>query len=594
MRILRFGALTLLLSLISFAGVASADDRPVALLPFQGPQAAKVRQNVQKGLDAAEVELVSLKRVNSVVKSTKGYAKQAAKLQAGALVRARIRRVEGRWVADAEVRSAKGQRVEKFRVSSSNMTRLSNRIVAQLLKTGRMPLAGVIAEASKAKPETPAPTKPRLVIRPFTGAQAAKIRGAAVRGLRSGSVELFPNKKFTAEAKSLGADLKSEGGHVAPASALAVSGLIDGDVLHEDGVWSAYVRLTDGDSANVISQHYYDASTASALAKSVQTNIGSDFRKDIKNLGVKGPGAAVAAPIAAATPAPVAPAKTKEEDEPKKTKKKRPKGERPAAVDIEVDFRVVHRTFRYNEDLRGDLRDYTLSVGPGVGIKFQYYPGAHFTAGVGAQFGVDFEWERLFNIDSTRADGQTFPTDSQQFLIGLRWRYPKGRWEPSVVLGYGVHNFGFGLSGPPVPGEDNQSRTRHPKREIRVRPTRRRLQGCHREERDLHPGYKHLLPGRVLGRRDRHQPLVPGGQGQRHGRSADARLRASEGLRNSAQRGLPPLRLRPEPRATRPAVRGGRRARPVLGWRAWRGLAPLVAAECMKYPRPALRARMRP
>jgi hypothetical protein len=455
MRILRFGALTLLLSLISFAGVASADDRPVALLPFQGPQAAKVRQNVQKGLAAAEVELVSLKRVSSVVKSTKGYAKQAAKLQAGALVRARIRRIEGRWVADAEVRSAKGQRVEKFRVTSSNMTRLSNRIVAQLLKTGRMPLAGVTAEASKAEPETPAPTKPRLVIRPFTGAQAAKIRGAAVRGLRSGSVELFPNQKFTAKAKSLGADLKSEGGHVAPASALAVSGLIDGDVLHEDGVWSAYVRLTDGDSANVISQHYYDASTASALAKSVQTNIGSDFRKDIKNLGVKGPGAAVAAPIAAATPAPAAPAKTKEEDEPKKTKKKRAKGERPAAVDIELDFRVVHRTFRYNEDLRGDLRDYTLSVGPGVGIKFQYYPGAHFTAGVGAQFGVDFEWERLFNIDSTRADGQTFPTDSQQFLIGLRWRYPKGRWEPSVVLGYGVHNFGFGLSGPPVPGEDN-------------------------------------------------------------------------------------------------------------------------------------------
>ena len=455
MRILRFGALTLLLSLISFSGVASADHRPVALLPFQGPQAAKVRQNVQKGLAAAEVELVSLKRVSSVVKSTKGYAKQAAKLQAGALVRARIRRIEGRWVADAEVRSAKGQRVEKFRVTSSNMTRLSNRIVAQLLKTGRMPLAGVTAEASKAKPETPAPTKPRLVIRPFTGAQAAKIRGAAVRGIRSGSVELFPNQKFTAKAKSLGADLKSEGGHVAPASALAVSGLIDGDVLHEDGVWSAYVRLTDGESANVISQHYYDASTASALAKSVQTNIGSDFRKDIKNLGVKGPGAAVAAPIAAATPAPAAPAKTKEEDEPKKTKKKRAKGERPAAVDIELDFRVVHRTFRYNEDLRGDLRDYTLSVGPGVGIKFQYYPGAHFTAGVGAQFGVDFEWERLFNIDSTRADGQTFPTDSQQFLIGLRWRYPKGRWEPSVVLGYGVHNFGFGLSGPPVPGEDN-------------------------------------------------------------------------------------------------------------------------------------------
>ena len=39
--------------------------------------------------------------------------------------------------------------------------------------------------------------------------------------------------------------------------------------------------------------------------------------------------------------------------------------------------------------------------------------------------------------------------------MGLRWRYPKGRWEPGVVLDWGVHTFQFGVSGPPVPGEDN-------------------------------------------------------------------------------------------------------------------------------------------
>lgn len=273
---------------------------------------------------------------------------------------------------------------------------------------------------------------------------------------------MLPNKQFAAKAKSMGVNLKSEGGHVAPASALAVSGLIDGDVLYEDRVWSAYIRLVDGDSAEVISQHYYDASTSAALAKSVQANIGSDFRKDIRKLGVAVPGAAVAAPIAAATPTPSesTSSKIKEKDEPKpKATKKRRKGDLPAAVDIEIDFRVVHRTFNYNDDLRGDLRDYKLTAGPGVGIKFQYYPGAHFTAGVGAQFGIDFEWERLFKIDSTRLDAtgqeQSFPTESQQFLIGLRWRYPKGRWEPSIVLGYGVHRFSFGLSGPPVPNQDN-------------------------------------------------------------------------------------------------------------------------------------------
>ncbi|MBT8453994.1 MAG: hypothetical protein KJO40_18680 [Deltaproteobacteria bacterium] len=470
MRILRFGAIALLGSLCWSAGLASADGGAAALLPFQGAQAAKVRQSVQRGLAAAEVELVPLKRVTATVKKTKGYAKQAAKLGASALVRTRVRRVEGRWVGDTEVRNARGQRIEKFRTTSSSLTRLSNRVVAGLMKTGHMPLRGAPA-AAKAKPEVPGPTEPRLVVRPFTGAQAAKIRGASVRGLRQEPVELFPNKQFTAEARSMGANLKSEGGHVAPAAALAVSGLIEGDVLYEDRIWSAYIRLVDGDSAKVISQHYYDASTSTALAKSVQANIGLDFRKDIRKLGVAVPAAAAAAPVA---PVAVAsstrdePASAKEKEEPKpKAKKKRREDHRPAAVDIEVDFRVVHRTFKYNDvlpnDTRGDLRDYTLQAGPGVGIKFQYYPGAHFTAGVGAQFGIDFEWERLFNFDSTRTEEQadgtdrtlTFPTESQQFLIGLRWRYPKGRWEPSVVLGYGVHRFSFGVSGPPVLGEDN-------------------------------------------------------------------------------------------------------------------------------------------
>ncbi|RLB43046.1 MAG: hypothetical protein DRH30_03775 [Deltaproteobacteria bacterium] len=454
MRLLRFCALAALLSLFSSVDVAYADDGAAALLPFQGPQAAKVRQNVQKSLRAADVQVVPLKRVTAVVKKTKGYAKQATKLKASVLVRARVRRVEGRWIADTEVRNTKGQRIEKFRTTSSSVTRLSNRVVVQLMKTGRLPVAGAVAE-----PEPPsAPTQPRLVVRPFTGAQAGKIRGAAVRGLRREPVELFSNKQFVDKANGLGVDLKSDGGHVAPASALAVSGLIEGDVLREDGVWSAYVRLVDGESATVISQHYYDASTSAALAKSVQSNIGPDFRKDIRKLGVAVPGAVALVPVTAVAAAPVvkAPKKAKAEV---KYKAKRPKEQRPAAVDIELDFRLVHRDFAYKDDLRGDLRDYRLGIGPGVGTKFQYYPGAHFTAGVGAQFGIDFEWERVFNFDSTRADGAQFPTESQQFLIGLRWRYPTGRWEPSFVIDYGVHSFRFGLSGPPVPGEDNTAQT---------------------------------------------------------------------------------------------------------------------------------------
>jgi hypothetical protein len=448
MRVLRYGALTVLWSVLWLPVTASADQGAAALLPFQGSQAAKVRQNVQKGLRAADVTLVPLKRVNAIVKKTKGYAKQAAKLDASVLVRSRTRRIEGRWVADIELRNAKGQRVKKFRTTSSSIARLSTRIVGQLMKTGRMPSATAAASAEPAPP-----TQPRIVIRPFTGAQAAKIRGSVIRGMRSEPLELFPNSQFVAKAQGLGANLDADGGHIAPASALGVSGLIDGDVLHEDGVWSAYVRLVDGGSTAVISQHFYEGNTSAALAKSVQARVGPDFRKDIDKLGVVAPAAVAVVPIAAVMPT-LAEAPKADKAE-LKYKATRPKEERPAAVDIEVDFRLVHRDFGYEDDLRGDLRDYKLRAGPGVGTKFQYFPGAHFTAGVGAQFGIDFEWERLFNFDSTRADGARFPTESQQFLIGLRWRYPTGRWEPFVVADYGVHTFRFGVSGPPVPGEDN-------------------------------------------------------------------------------------------------------------------------------------------
>lgn len=457
---LRLGALAAFVAFSCWhAGRAAAEEGAAALLPFQGPHSAQVRQRVQRALSTKGVTLVPLGRVNAVVKKTKGYAKQAAALDANVLIRARIRRVEGRWIADTDVRNAKGARVRRLRSSSTSIGRLSNRLAAQLIQTGQMPIgtaASTPSAPSEPTPEPPAPTEPRLVVRPFQGAQSAKIRGAAVRGLLNEEhVELFPNDRFVEKARSLGSDLRTDGGHVAPARALAVSGLIEGDVLHEDGIWSAYVRLVDGGSSKVLSQHFYEGSTSTALAKEVRANIGDDFRRDIKKLGVVAPLAVTAAPVTVAPEEPTAPVTPQEAPQKAERPTSAAKAEHPAAVDIEVDFRLIHRDFQYQDDIRGDLRDYTLDFGPGMGVKFQYYPGAHFTAGVGAQFGIDFEWESLFKFNSTNPNGQQFPTQSQQFLVGARWRYPITRWEPFVALDYGVHTFEIGVSGPPVPGEDN-------------------------------------------------------------------------------------------------------------------------------------------
>ena len=460
----RVGALTVLLGLCLLEGTAYAEDGAAAILPLQGPQAAKIRQRVQTGLRAADVQVVPLKKVTAVTKKTKGYAKQAAKLEASVLVGGRVRRSGERWIADVGVRNAKGVRVQKFRTSSSSMTRLSNRIVAELLDTGLMPVAGgadegvkklgaVGAGAALADPEPDAPPVPRLVVRPFQGAQASKVRGAALKGLGGKPIELVSNRQFVQNAESLNANLSSDQGHVLPARAMGVNGLLEGDVLHEDGVWSAYVRLVDGKSADVISQHFYEGATSTELSRAVQTGVWDDFRKDIKRFEPEAPVAVAAVPVGAAVTS--AGPKT-EREEPKaevkyKAKKtKPPKRDRPAAVDLEFDFKFVHRHLSWNEDLIGNLRDYKLGFGPGVQLKFQYFPGAHFTSGIGAQFGIDFEWERLFNFDSTRDDGLKFPTEAQQFLVGLRWRYPTGRWEPTIIVDYGVQRFEFGVTGPPI------------------------------------------------------------------------------------------------------------------------------------------------
>ncbi|MEM9727854.1 MAG: hypothetical protein AAF997_04665 [Myxococcota bacterium] len=455
MRGWRLGAIIGLLAWCALGGTVLAEEGPAAILPMQGPQAAKVRQRVQTGLRNKNVPLVPLKKVTAVTKKTKGYAKQAARLGASVLVGGRVRRSDNRWIADVGIRNEKGVRVRKFRASASTVPRLSNRIVTLLMASELLPGeskadegvtklgAGSGAAAAAPKAEAPTYDTAAIVVRPFKGQQASRIRSATTRGFKGKPVELVPNKQFAAKANSLNADLTKPRGHVAPARALGVDALLEGDILREDGIWSAYVRLVDGKSSDVISQHYYEGESSSELASEVQEQVWDDFRKDINRF--QPAGAVVAAPVAVEEP------KKKKEKEPRKKKTRKPKGDRPAAVDVEFGFKFVNRNLTFNEDQIGNLRDYNLKFGPGLQAKFQYYPGAHFTSGVGAQFGIDFEWERLFNFTSDRDDGLSFPSSSQQFLAGLRWRYPAGRWEPSVFAGYGFHKFEFGVDpGPPI------------------------------------------------------------------------------------------------------------------------------------------------
>ncbi len=299
-------ALIALTSLCCLSARASAEDGGrVGLLPFQGTQAGQVRQRVQNRLRANDVDLIPLKEVSAVAKKTNGWAPRARKLDASLLVSARIRKSGEKWIADVEVRNAEAKRVKKFRTSSSSSNKVANRIADQLLKSGLLPLVSAPAAEEdtvpapdataaattstpttavevRAEPSEPLPAT--LVVRPFTGKNASRVRTSVVRALQADGVKLTPTKEFSDKAKSMGADLSSDEGHVAPATELGVVGIVEGEVSYEDGLWSAYIRLIDGQSAKVIDQHFYDADTSGGLSRVVREEVYPDFKRDVRKL----------------------------------------------------------------------------------------------------------------------------------------------------------------------------------------------------------------------------------------------------------------------------------------------------------------------
>ena len=96
---------------------------------------------------------------------------------------------------------------------------------------------------------------------------------------------------------------------------------------------------------------------------------------------------------------------------------------------------------------------------PAIELAMRWFPGAHFTDGFAAHIGVEASYERAFGIDSVPADPddeRVFPTRSQEWMIGLRGRFPYDDHFFSVGVGYGNHYFIIEPSGPAVAGRGNQ------------------------------------------------------------------------------------------------------------------------------------------
>ena len=439
--------------LFSVPVAVHADDGATALLPFAGKNGAKVRQRVQTKLNKANQITVPLSKVSAAYRKTKSYSRLANRLGATVFVRGTVRRVKKGWRLNVEVRNKRGKRLRKFTVRSSRYTRVADRTALKLTKLGILPEKAAPAPEPIAWQAPSEETEPkaedrdvsaavatdsttRVVVRPFKGKGGSKVRVGAVRALKRKSVVLVSNGLFVKKAKQLGVRLSKDDGHILPAGALKVNAIVEGEVLREGNRWTAYVRLVDARSLKVLDQQFYEARTSVALARAVQKTFWGRVGEEVKDL---------------------APKPSSKSGESRRSRRARRKAQRngiglPAAFDMSINARLVRRTLKYNQDLRRDLRGYTLNAAPGMSLKVRWYPGAHFVSDWPAHFGLDVEYERLFDFQSMRADGLEFPSQSKSFGIGLRWRYPLKIFQPSVILGYGAHSFQVLIAGPPRPG----------------------------------------------------------------------------------------------------------------------------------------------
>ncbi len=421
----------------------------VAELAGPGARADSVRQRLAARLQSAGFEVVPNGSVNG-----DDAASIASDTGAKAIVTGRIRRRGGRWRAELQVRDASGEVRSEARGSHRGIgglaAQLARRIeddVRELVASGASAPVAVAGGGGAGS----------LVVGDFDGRGAARIRNQLVRSL-AGDYDLVARDDLAAQAAREGGDLGDPEALRDAAAALNVRAFIDGTVARSGRRWVLRVSVTDAATNNQISRETFRGSSSGRLARVVRSQGASKLAEAIGQTSV---------PEARAVPVPDDDddddddqdvVDDDDDDDDEIPDPPRDRSNFPVALDIGIYGKVFHRELSYNDDLYGLLRGYTLQLGPAIELAGRWYPGAHFTDGFGAHIGIELSYERAFGIDSVPADpddDRVFPTRSQEWLVGLRGRFPYERHFFSLGLGYGSHLFVIEPSGPAVAGRGN-------------------------------------------------------------------------------------------------------------------------------------------
>ncbi len=296
-----------------------------------------------------------------------------------------------------------------------------------------MPYLAVLVVAAALALPAVARADGAVVVREFTGAKKKAVRDRVLRVLRDAGRQVVDGRPGARPPKS--------------------ATVIDGNVVMKKSGWALELKVRHGTDDKDPKKVTFRAPWFPTLLKKLDENAADDLAPALDEAAptaevnaAKGaePAAEPAKEEPAAEPAKEEPA---DEDEPRTSSKDEPsapaKGrrKRPVPLEIQAGAGVFSRALEYHQDVNRNLHPYHLDLGPTLFVRGGWYPGAHFTHRLAADFGVIGDYERSVGVSSAPEAGRSFGTGMQQYSVGARFRLHLGKHELGFSGSYGRHSF---------------------------------------------------------------------------------------------------------------------------------------------------------
>lgn len=447
------------------ASTASAQELRVVVLDFSGPGSAAVRNAAVRALSGQRgLELLP----SDEVKEAGGLEAAASKLSLNAFVDGVVRKRGRRWTATITVKSGDSQEV----IKSTSFRGRNARTLARSVQRGLWGRIGSSIRSSESAGEGPAPVDEfedepeeevspgsgkRVVVRPFSGDSAEKMRAAVVSALKKqGSVELVEASKALEEAEEADSALSSSQGRVEVGRELRVDAFVVGRVQRQSRRrWRVQVMVQNAKDGEKIESMTFSARSSVALEREIESNFWKRAGDAIEESSA--PGASSSDDEFEDDERP--PAFDSEEfDEDDSEEDFEFSNDAPSPLRVAAFYKQRLRNYSYNDAFGASAGFTPLSTHetwlPTLGAEATWYPAAHFSDGFAANLGLDLAFATIVGVQADlevpdpMATGGVrvvrYDNSSVEWHLGLRYRIPVDSSLLSLKVAYGNYSLEFG------------------------------------------------------------------------------------------------------------------------------------------------------